>query len=174
MEHAKTEKPEEQGMVNDKAVDEAEQYLAIAEETQRGIGIVLAVDQGKTVEDEHDGRGEPIMTLQDHGESEDAAGSQRNQEVDAHFAHPAVEGEGQIVPFGFVIGHDGDGGTADSQKREGEPDGSPYARGDGRDAPGIMREGGIEPDNRSRDNRSYAGEDADNDDRPSAKRLELR
>ena len=64
MEHTESEEPEEQGVMNNEAVDEAEQYFAIAKKAEGWVGIMLAIDESEAVEDEHDRGGESVMALQ--------------------------------------------------------------------------------------------------------------
>lgn len=168
MEHTESEEPEEQGVMNNEAVDEAEQYFAVAEKAEGWVGVMLAIDEGEAVEDEHDGGGEPVVSLQNHSEGEESACSQGYQKVETHLAHPAVKGKRQVVSFGFVIRHDGDGGGADREESEREPNRSPDAGRHRCQCAGILKEGQIEADYRSRHDGSYAGKDADNDDRPAA------
>ena len=64
---------------------------------------MTAVDQGKSIEYQHDGGGEPVVLLHHQYDAEHAADSQGNEEVKEHLAHPFVEGETQLVSFGFDV-----------------------------------------------------------------------
>lgn len=168
MEHTESEEPEEQGVMNNEAVDEAEQYFAIAKKAEGWVGIMLAIDESEAVEDEHDRGGESVMALQNHGQGEESADSQGDQKVETHFSHTAVESKRKVVSFGFMIGHDGDGGGADSEEYEGKYDGCPDTGRHWRQYAGILKEGQIESDHGSRDDCRNAGEEAYDDDGPAA------
>ena len=57
MEDAEAEEPEEEGVVDGEAVDDAEEDFAVAEEAEGGVGVVLAIDEGEAVEEQHHGGG---------------------------------------------------------------------------------------------------------------------
>ncbi len=168
MQDAEAEEPEEQGVMDNEAVDEAEQDLAIAEKAEGWIGVMLTTDEGEAVEDKHDGRGESVMALQNHSQGEESTCCQGNQKVDTHLAHPAIKGKGQGVSLCLKVRHDGDGGGTNREECEREPNRSPDTGRHWRQRERVVNKGQIETDYRSRHDSSDAGKDADNDDRPAA------
>ena len=69
-------------MGDDEAVDDAEQKLAVAQQGDGPMGVVAGVEQGEAVEHQHEGGSQPIMTLQQHGEAEQAARNHGYAEVE--------------------------------------------------------------------------------------------
>ena len=110
MQKAKAQEPEEDGVVDDKAVDDAQQQLAIAEQGDGGRGVVAAVDEGQTIEKQHDGRGEAVVTLDKHGNTKQGTSHSRNKEVEQATADGLVEGEGLVDALSMDIRAHGDGG----------------------------------------------------------------
>lgn len=128
MHHAETEEPKQQRVRHCEAVDDAEDQLRVAEQTQHRVGVVAAVDLREAVEEEHDGGGEPVVSLHHQGHAEEAARGERDEEVEEHQHHPFVEGKAQVVPFRL---HDGEDKDGEQRKRE-QPNGDQSGDADAR------------------------------------------
>ena len=124
---AEAEEPEEDAMADDKAVDDAEEQLSIAQQGNGGGGVVGAVNKCQAVEDQHKGGGETIVTLQQHSQAEQAAGDSRDEEMEQGSAYGLVEGEVMVLSFGFGVGHDTDGAKGYGHKCCSTEDGCPCA-----------------------------------------------
>ena len=136
---------------------------------------MAAVDECEAVEEEHDGGGEPVVSLHHQRHAEQTARDERDEKVEEHQDHPLVESEAQVVPFRF---HDGKDEDREQRQRK-QPDGD--QRGDA-DARRRVEQGeplqvfaARKPVADSDDHRCHRGRDrrieSDNDDRPSANRL---
>ena len=128
MQHAESEEPEEEGVVNGEAVDDAEENFAIAEETQGRVGVVLAVDEGEAVEEQHHGGGQAVVALGDEGDAEQGTHAEGQQEVEAHLEQTLVHLEPQLVAFGLGVGHCRHGEGGEQKQSCGQDDGPADAR----------------------------------------------
>lgn len=81
MPKSEPKEPEKNSVADEKTVDNAEEELAVAEDSDGGVGIVVAVDEGEAIEDEHNGGGEAVVLLEEHGEAEEAASEHGDGEV---------------------------------------------------------------------------------------------
>ncbi len=88
---AEAEEPEEDAVTDEETVDDAEEKLAVAQQSDGRGGVVGAVDKGQAVEDQHKGGGEAIVTLQQHSQAEQSAGDCGHEEVEQGTAHGLVE-----------------------------------------------------------------------------------
>lgn len=61
MPKSEPQEPEKNSVADEKTVDNAEEELAVAEDSDGGVGIVVAVDEGEAIEDEHNGGGEAVV-----------------------------------------------------------------------------------------------------------------
>ena len=82
-----------------KAVENSEDDFAIAEEAHGRVGVVLAVYQSQTIEQQHDGGSETVVALVDEREAKQSADSKRQKEVENHLPHSFVKSETQLVFF---------------------------------------------------------------------------
>ncbi len=126
---AEAEEPEEDAVTDEETVDDAEEKLAVAQQSDGRGGVVGAVDKGQAVEDQHKGGGETIVTLQQHSQAEQSAGDSRDEEMEQGSAYGLVEGEVMVLPLGFGVGHDTDGAEGYNNESEGTEDGSPGTPG---------------------------------------------
>ena len=126
---AEAEEPEEDGVVDEEAVDDTEEKLNVAQQGDGGGGVVGAVYKSQTVEDQHKGGGETIVALQQHSQAEQAAGDSWDEEMEQRTAYGLVEGEVMVLPLGFGVGHDTDGAEGYNNESEGTEDCSPGTPG---------------------------------------------
>ena len=115
MHHAETDEPEQQRVRHGEAIDDAENQLRITEVAKDRVGVMAAVDQCEAVEEQHDGGGEPVVSLHHQGHAEQTARRQRDEEVEDHLDHPLVEDETKVVPFRL---HDGENEDCEQRHRE--------------------------------------------------------
>ena len=82
MPQSKSEEPEEDAVIDKKAVGDAEDEFSVAEQSDGGGGVVGAVDEGEAVEDKHESGGEAVVTLQEHCQAEQTTCDSGNEEVE--------------------------------------------------------------------------------------------
>ena len=120
MHHAEAEEPKQQRVRHREAVDDAENQFRIAQITQNRISVVAAVDECEAVEEQHDGGGEPIVSLHHQRHAEQTARDERDEKVEEHQDHPLVESEAQVVPFRFHDGKDEDREQRQPEQSDGD------------------------------------------------------
>ena len=178
MQEAEAEEPEKDGMVDYVAVDQAQKQLAIAEGGNGGGGVVVAVDEGQAVEDEHNGGGEAIVALNKHGHAEEGPRHGRHKEVDEAAAHGLVESKGVSHAHGSDIRAYADGEEGDDDKHGSHPYGHEgVGRGVERELLGPLRQPGVgfvTAQQQPCTQRDDAGIETNDDDGPSADGLKSR
>ena len=157
------------------AVDDAENQLRITEVAQDRVGVVATINQREAVKEQHNGRGEPVVSLHHQGHAEQTARRQRDEEIERHLDRPLLEGETQVVPFGLHNGKD----EKREQRQRKQPDGD--QRGDADARWGVEHSKSLQvfatrepipyPDHRSGHRGRDRRVESYNDDRPSANRL---
>ena len=109
-------------------INNAENQLRITEGAQNRVSVMATVDQREAVEKQHDGRGEPVVSLHHQGDAEQTARRQRDEEIERHLDRSLLEGETQVVPFGLHDGKD----EKREQRQSKQPDGDQRGDADAR------------------------------------------
>ena len=177
MRHAEAEEPEEERVRHREAVDDADEEFGVAEPTEDRVGVVAAVDEREAVEHQHDGRGEAVVLLHHHCHAEEAAGDERDEEVEEHLPHPFVKGEREVVTFRFHDGEDEDDDQTHGEEDERDERRDPDLQGGVQCGISleIVEKGHVRnADDGCRHERCDPCQKSYHDDRPSANRLETR
>ena len=81
VEDAESQEPAQESVAYHKAVHESENQFGVAEDGDVGRGKVVTVDECQSVEDEHYGGSESVVSLKEEGGAQDATSNHRNDEI---------------------------------------------------------------------------------------------
>mgnify|MGYP003462346611 FL=1 len=97
MTNTKAESPEENSVVASSTVDQAKNYICVAQELSIRVCVRRRVVESQSVEDKHHRRRESVESVHHKSQAENAAYSKREGKMPEHLFCSLVETESHVV-----------------------------------------------------------------------------